>query len=72
MDSVDWTGVAPSDAPIEALTEEVFIRRLNLLSQRARDILILRAAVNNQTGAGRPQDLFDVTELKNVKARSRG
>lgn len=51
MDSVDWTGVAPSDAPIEALTEEVFIRRLNLLSQRARDILILRAAVNNVTGA---------------------
>ena len=50
MSSVDWTGVAPSDAPIEALTEEVFVRRLEQLSQRTRELSILRAALHEQAG----------------------
>ena len=46
--SVDWTGVRPDDSPIEPLNSRTFVERLQRLSERARDLRLLRKARTEQ------------------------
>ena len=41
---VDWTGVRPDDSPIGPLDGRSFVARLRRLSERARDLTLLRRA----------------------------
>ena len=41
---VDWTGVGPDDSPIEPLDSRSFPARLRMLSERVRDLTLLRRA----------------------------
>ena len=46
--SVDWTGVHPDDSPIGPLDSRSFLARLRMLSERARDLTLLRRARTEQ------------------------
>ena len=45
---VDWTGVRPDDSPIAPLDSRSFVVRLRRLSERARDLTLLRRARTEQ------------------------
>ena len=45
---VDWTGVRPDDSPIGPLDGRSFVARLQRLSDRARDLTLLRRARTEQ------------------------
>ena len=45
---VDWTGVRPDDSPIGPLDGRSFVARLRRLSERARDLTLLRRARTEQ------------------------
>lgn len=47
-DHVDWTGVAPSNEPIEPLTPETFVARLNALSAAVNSLARLERAFVEQ------------------------
>jgi len=49
VNDVDWTGVDKSSPKVAPLTAETFVARLKLLSTRARDIQILRQAVEKNS-----------------------
>jgi len=68
VNDVDWTGVDKRPAQVAPLTAETFVARLKLLSTRAHDIQLLRQTV--EQSKGRPQDLLDVTELKQLQKAS--
>ena len=46
--TADWTGVRPDDSPIEPLDSHSFLVRLRMLSERARDLTLLRSAWTEQ------------------------
>ena len=46
--TADWTGVRPDDSPIEPLNSRSFLVRLRMLSERARDLTLLRRARTEQ------------------------
>jgi hypothetical protein len=48
----DWAGVQPDRSRIEPLDANSFAVRLNLLSERARDLTILRNALKQQQTRG--------------------
>jgi hypothetical protein len=50
--SVDWSGVQPDQSPIEPLNADTFIARIELLSERARSLKILRRAFVEQKSNG--------------------
>ena len=45
MSDVDWSGVAQRSRQVLPLNAATFVQRLQLLSARARDIRLLRAAM---------------------------
>ena len=45
---VDWTGVRPDDSPIEPLDSRLFVARLRVLSERVRDLTLLRQALTER------------------------
>jgi hypothetical protein len=45
---VDWTGVRPDESPIERLDGRSFSKRLRMLSERTRDLTLLRMARTGQ------------------------
>jgi hypothetical protein len=54
--SVDWSGVQPDQSPIAPLDAESFLARIELLSQRARILTILRRAFVEQDAHAGPTD----------------
>jgi hypothetical protein len=46
--SIDWTGVAPPVEPIEPLTPETFVARLNALSAEVNSLARLERAFVDQ------------------------
>jgi hypothetical protein len=51
---VDWTGVAPDSDPIEPLTAETFITRLESLTEALAALDRLKSAFDDQHGGPRP------------------
>jgi len=47
---IDWTGVAPDNAPIEPLTAETFVARLASLTEAVAALDQLRRAFDDQHG----------------------
>lgn len=45
---VDWTGIRPDDSPIEPLDSRSFVARLQRLSERVRDLTLLRQALTER------------------------
>jgi len=50
---VDWTGVAPDNTPIEPLTAENFVARLDSLTEAVTALERLKRAFDEQQGGAR-------------------
>ncbi len=62
---LDWTGVKPDDSPIEPLTAETFVSRLNRLSVQVNALRRLQDAFNNRgdrDGGQLPRDSSEATK----------
>ena len=77
---IDWTGVQPDRSRIAPLDAQTFLVRLQLLSERAHSLTVLRRAFVNEPQpdgqqrsrhpeSARPQDLLDIGELEQIKQR---
>ena len=56
---VDWTGVRPDDSPIEPLDSRLFVARLQRLSERVRDLTLLRQALTERHTSEERQKRLD-------------